>query len=242
MNSIFLFSIYMSVLGAISSLIGGFLGAIICINKKSVISFLYEVTAGIMTGIVCFEMLPECFEISSISYSIFGIIIGTILIFLLDYVIRIIKIKNTNNNKKIVSLVIILSMAFHNAIEGFAIGSSYVYSSSFGFVVLLGMFLHDIPEGMIVGITSKVNGKKIKKIAFESILVGACVGIGTLLGGYIGNIDNKYISLSLSMAAGAMLYIVSCELIPESKENSKNKLIYLTYVLGILIGAIISKV
>ena len=74
-----------------------------------------------MTGIVCFEMLPECFEISSISYSIFGIIIGTILIFLLDYVIRIIKIKNTNNNKKIVSLVIILSMAFHNAIEGFAI-------------------------------------------------------------------------------------------------------------------------
>ena len=187
-------------------------------------------------------MLPECFEISSISYSIFGIIIGTILIFLLDYVIRIIKIKNTNNNKKIMSLVIILSMAFHNAIEGVAIGSSYAYSPSFGFIVLLGMFLHDIPEGMIVGITSKVNGKKIKKIAFESILVGACVGIGTLLGGYIGNIDNKYISLSLSMAAGAMLYIVSCELIPESKENSKNKLIYLTYVLGILIGAIISKV
>ena len=242
MNSIFLFSIYMSVLGAISSLIGGFLGASICINKNSVISFLYEVTAGIMTGIVCFEMLPECFEISSISYSIFGIIIGTILIFLLDYVIRIIKIKNTNNNKKILSLVIILSMALHNAIEGFAIGSSYVYSSSFGFVVLLGMFLHDIPEGMIVGITSKVNGKNIPKIIFESILVGACVGIGTIVGGYIGNIDNKYISLSLSIAAGAMLYIVSCELIPESKEYTKSKIIYLAYVLGLLISAIISKI
>lgn len=241
MNSIFLFGIYMSVLGAISSLIGGFLGAIICINKKSVISFLYEVTAGIMTGIVCFEMLPECFEISSISYSIFGIIIGTILIFLLDYVIRIIKIKNTNNNKKIMSLVIILSMAFHNAIEGIAIGSSYVYSSSFGFIVLFGMFLHDIPEGMIVGIISKVNGKNILKIIFESILVGACVGIGTIVGGYIGNIDNKYISLSLSIAAGAMLYIVSCELIPESKEYTKSKIIYLAYVFGIIIGALISK-
>ena len=240
-NSLIL-SIYMSAFGAFSSLIGGALGATICINKKSVISFLYEVTAGMMTGIVCFEMLPECFEISSISFSIFGIIIGTILIFLLDYIIRIIKIKNTNNNKKILSLVIILSMAFHNAIEGIAIGSSYVYSSSFGFVVLLGMFLHDIPEGMIVGITSKVNGKNIIKIIFESILVGACVGIGTIVGGYIGNIDNKYISLSLSIAAGAMLYIVSCELIPESKEYIKSKIIYLAYVLGLLISAIISKI
>lgn len=242
MHNTFLFGIYIAILGAMSSLIGGFFGAIICINKKSFISFLYETTAGIMTGIVCFEMLPECFEISNISYSIIGIIIGILLILVLDYVIRIINIKNENNNKKIVSLVIILSMAFHNTIEGIAIGSSYAYSSSFGFIVFLGMFLHDIPEGMIVGITSKVNGKKIKKIAFESILVGACVGIGTLLGGYIGNIDNKYISLSLSMAAGAMLYIISCELIPESKENTKNKLIYLTYVLGILIGATISKI
>ena len=240
-NSLIL-GIYMSVFGALSSLTGAFLGAVICINKKSFISFLYEITAGIMTGIVCFEMLPECFEIASVTYSIIGISIGVLVIFLLEYIIRIINSKKANNNKKIVSLVIILSMAFHNAIEGIAIGSSYAYSSSFGFIVFLGMFLHDIPEGMIVGITSKVNGKKIKNISFESILVGACVGIGTIIGGYIGNIDNKYISLSLSMAAGAMLYIISCELIPESKENSKNKLIYLTYVLGILIGAIISNI
>ena len=57
MHNTFSFGIYIAILGAMSSLIGGFLGAIICINKKSVISFLYEVTAGIMTGIVCFEML-----------------------------------------------------------------------------------------------------------------------------------------------------------------------------------------
>ena len=133
-------------------------------------------------------------------------------------------------------------MAFHNVIEGMAIGSSFTFSISLGFAVLIGMFLHDIPEGMIVGITSKSEGKNIKNIMYESIIVGSCVGIGTFLGKYIGSINSKYMSLSLSIAAGVMLYIVSIELIPESIKYTKNRIIYLSYLLGIIFGAIISKI
>ena len=135
-----------------------------------------------------------------------------------------------------------LSMAIHNAIEGLAIGSSFVFSISLGASVLLGMFLHDIPEGMVVGITSKIEGKHTKRIIFETSIVGACVGIGTFIGGYLGKINEKYIAISLSIAAGAMLYLVACELIPESKKNSKEKKIYLAYIIGIIMGALLSKI
>ena len=176
------FGLYIGGLGAISSVIGAFIGNIFNIKSKEMISFLYQITAGIMTGIVCFEMLPESFQMANVIYSVIGILIGISLIFFLDIIIQ------RNNKKKdinrIIGLIVILSMAFHNIIEGLAIGSSFVYSFTLGTTVLIGMFLHDIPEGMIVGITSKVEGKKLKTILLESIIVGACSGFGT----YIGNI------------------------------------------------------
>lgn len=242
MKDALILGICMSILGAISSLIGGTLGSICSIKSKNMVSFLYEITAGVMTGIVCFEMLPESFGMTNITYSFIGIFIGVFLIYILDLFIQNINNKKTKNNGKIIALVVMLSMALHNGIEGLAIGSSFIFSISLGTSVLLGMFLHDIPEGMVVGITSKVEGKSIKRIIFETSIVGACVGIGTFVGGYIGKINEKYIAMSLSVAAGAMLYLVACELIPESKENSKNKMIYLAYVVGIIVGALISKI
>lgn len=240
MKDALILSICMSILGAISSLIGGTLGSICSIKSKKIVSFLYEITAGVMTGIVCFEMLPESLGMANIIYSVLGICVGVLLIYILDLFIQ--KLNNTKNNSKIIALVVMLSMAIHNAIEGLAIGSSFVFSISLGASVLLGMFLHDIPEGMVVGITNKIEGKHTKIIIFETSIVGACVGIGTFIGGYIGKINQKYIAISLSIAAGAMLYLVACELIPESKKNSKEKKIYLAYIIGIIMGALLSKI
>lgn len=234
------FGLYIGGLGAISSVIGAFIGNIFNIKSKEMISFLYQITAGIMTGIVCFEMLPESFQMANVIYSVIGILIGISLIFFLDIIIQ------RNNKKKdinrIIGLIVILSMAFHNIIEGLAIGSSFVYSFTLGTTVLIGMFLHDIPEGMIVGITSKVEGKKLKTILLESIIVGACSGFGTYIGNIIGKINEKYIAISLSISAGSMLYLVSCELIPSSNEICKSKKIYITFIFGIIIGALISKI
>ncbi len=241
MKDAFIVGSIMTFLGIISGLIGGAFGTLFHVKNKNVISALYELTAGIMTGIVCFEMLPESFLISNIIYSLIGIVIGVLLIYILDVAVYKLNKKNYNN-KSIVAMVVMISMAIHNVIEGLAVGSGFSFSLNLGIVVLLGIFLHDIPEGIVVGITSKLGGKKSKKIILETTIVGACGGIGTFFGCIIGKISEEYISFSLSTAAGAMLYLVACELIPESKNNSKNKLVYLVYVIGIIIGSLISRV
>ncbi len=221
MKDAFIVGSIMTFLGIISGLIGGAFGTLFHVKNKNVISALYELTAGIMTGIVCFEMLPESFLISNIIYSLIGIVIGVLLIYILDVAVYKLNKKNYNN-KSIVAMVVMISMAIHNVIEGLAVGSGFSFSLNLGIVVLLGIFLHDIPEGIVVGITSKLGGKKSKKIILETTIVGACGGIGTFFGCIIGKISEEYISFSLSTAAGAMLYLVACELIPESKNNSKS--------------------
>ena len=176
MKNILILGIFTMILGVLSSLIGGFLCTIFHIKTKRTISILYELTAGIMTGIVCFEMLPESFEISSLIYSLIGIIIGVMVIYILDILVY--KFSKKSNATKKVALVVMISMAIHNIIEGLAVGSGFSFSLNLGITVLLGIFLHDIPEGMIVGITSKISGKKNKNIMIETASVGACGGKG----------------------------------------------------------------
>lgn len=232
-------TLIMTLLGSISSGIGGIFANIFKVKSKNKIASLYEITAGIMTGIVCIDMLPESFEMAPIIYSISGIIVGLILVYIINFLVE---KSNKTNCSSTMPLVVVISMAIHNAIEGLAIGSGFSYSFSLGLSILISMFLHDIPEGMVVGITSKVSGNKFSKVILNSIIVGACVGIGCFVGNVFGNINDKYISFSLSIAAGAMLYIVACELIPSSKELKPKRMVSIMYILGIIIGGILSKI
>lgn len=230
--------VIMILISLLSSGIGGIISCLIKVGNKNVVAALYEFTAGIMTSIVCFDMLPECFEISSIFLTIIGVIMGTLVIIYIEEKVSVKKYKKYNR----VSLILLIAMSFHNFIEGIAIGSSYIYSVVLGTKILVSMVLHDIPESMVVGITSKVDTNRNKETIFNSIVCGIFTGIGALFGYLIGDLNSRYIAICLSIAAGSMLYIVSSDLIPNSNKISKNKKVYVVYIVGILIGAIITKI
>ncbi len=233
--------VIMSIIGGISSGIGGVISAIVKINSKNKLAMLYELTAGIMTGIVCFDMLEEAFSISNVFIVIISVLIGITMIIMLDKLIDNNKINIKNNYSKM-SLVIMISMAFHNFIEGIAIGSSFIYSFTLGMIVLISIILHDIPEGIVVGMSSKIDKKGTFKVIYDSVISGVFTGFGAMFGYLIGKVDEVYISICLAIAAGVMLYIVSCDLIPSSKKLTDSKKVYIVYILGILIGAIITNI
>ena len=83
-----------------------------------------------------------------------------------------------------------------------------------GLSLALAICLHDIPEGISMAVPMKNGGMKISKVIFYVILSGITTGIGAFFGAIVGSISQEVISICLSFAAGAMLYIVSGELIP----------------------------
>ena len=67
---------------------------------------------------------------------------------------------------------------------------------------------------------------------------GITTGIGAFFGAILGGISQSLISLCLAFAAGAMLYIVSGELIPESKKLYKGRLASIGNIAGFILGII----
>lgn len=228
------FSIIVAVIGGISSAIGVAIVSFFKIKDKKNIIFFQQITAGIMTGIVCFDMLPESFKIKNIYFSIFGVIIGIIMIFLLEKYI-----KKYNGNKScnyIVSIIIMMSMGCHNIIEGIVIGTTVTISYITGVRTIIAIIAHDIPEGIVVAISNSVSGMNKIKNTVNTIFIGIITGFGTFIGCMLGDMSNSYKNLALSISSGIMLYIVSCELIPNSYMKDKYSYINISYILGILIS------
>ena len=76
---------------------------------------------------------------------------------------------------------------------------------------------------------------KIKALSY-TFLSGMMTGVGAFFGATVGKISEGMISICLSIAAGAMLYIVTGELIPEANEVDKGKVGVIGNIIGFLIG------
>ena len=92
-----------------------------------------------------------------------------------------------------------------------------------------------------MSIPMKNGGMKPAKVIFYVILSGVTTGIGAFFGAIIGSISEQVISVCLSFAAGAMLYIVSGELIRESNSLYNGRMTAVGNMLGFIIGIFATK-
>lgn len=225
--------------GTFGTTLGGIIGISIKNNSNKFLGFILSLASGLMTSIVCFELIPEALEISSISLVLIGIFLGVSIMLVSDYLVEK-RFKNFNLNNKSsmlkTGIIVSIGLAIHNIPEGLAIGSGFEASIILGYSLAVAIALHDVPEGMAMAIPMKNGGIKSYKVICYVILSGITTGIGAFLGAIIGSISNEVIALCLSFAAGAMLYIVSGELIPESTALYKGRTQALGNILGFVFG------
>ena len=87
-----------------------------------------------------------------------------------------------------------------------------------------------------MAVPMKNGGMKVGKVIFYVILSGVTTGIGAFFGCIVGGISKSVIAMCLAFAGGAMLYIVSGELIPESNELYKGRFPIVGNILGFILG------
>ena len=194
-----------------------------------------------MTAIICFDLIPEALKFIDISFCILGILIGITCMIICNNFIenKIMKKSHISNSLFKTGIIIAAGLAIHNFPEGLAIGSGFEASNSLGFKLALAIALHDIPEGISISLPLKTSGISKAKAILLTTLSGIMTGFGAFFGCILGNISLTLIGFSLSFAAGAMLYIITCELIPESKQRYSGKFSSLGNMLGLILGLFI---
>lgn len=211
------------IFGSLGTALGGAIGAFWEIKSAKILGFILEFAAGLMTSIICFDLIPKSLSLGNITVTMIGIIIGIFTMVLCDNTIQNSKKIKTHNKLLETGLIILIGLTIHNLPEGLAIGSGFEASSELGLSLAIAICIHDVPEGISIALPLKQGGSSKIKAFLLTAASGITTGIGAFLGAFIANISGAFISFSLSFAAGAMLYIVSCELLPESKHMYKGR-------------------
>ena len=189
MNGIAEIGILGLIFGMIVTTFGGIIGAFLDINSNKFVSFILEIAAGLMTSVICFDLIPESIEYSGITGVILGIFLGVCMMFFCnDFVNRKISrksniklAKNSNIDLLKVGLIVGIGLAIHNFPEGLAIGSGFEASEKLGLSLAIAICFHDVPEGLAMAIPLKQGGFGKVKVIIYTAISGISTGIGALV-------------------------------------------------------------
>ncbi|MDR1312012.1 MAG: ZIP family metal transporter [Burkholderiaceae bacterium] len=127
----------------------------------------------------------------------------------------------------------VFAITLHNLPEGMAIGVGFSRGDvSVGLPLTIAIALQDIPEGLAVAIALRGVGMNALKAVMIGSLTGAMELLGALLGvGLTGGFALSY-PIGLGVAGGAMLFVVSHEVIPETHRNGHQTLATIGLIAG----------
>lgn len=235
--------INLAILSFLSGIAGTGLGGMSAFLFKNIskrtLSFILEFSGGLMVSVVYFEILPEAFDAGGTLNVTLGFFAGILIMLILDNMIKNLdSFQSSKYNKGLIKtgIIILIGLSLHNLPEGFAVGAGFQASNDLGFKLLAVILLHDIPEGIAAAIPIKAGGAKASTAFILTIMTGIPMMIGTIAGSYLGMVSLMFVPISLGFAGGAMVYVVFCELIPESKKIYAGRFSALGSISGICCG------
>lgn len=216
------------------------------VNKK-IMNCLLGFASGVMISASFFSLINPALEYSImlnyIPYIIttIGFICGGLFLYFSDkFLEKNIKVKSNKSFKRM--FMLIFSITLHNIPEGMAIGVAFGslyhnYTDALmvsAYILALGIGIQNFPEGSAISLPLKREGVS----SFKSFVIGSLSGIVEILAGIIGVILVMKVKMImpflLTFAAGAMIYVVSSELIPEASKEDKD-LVSLFTIIGFAI-------
>ena len=169
-----------------------------------------------------------------------GVILGMLLLNVLDLVTpHLHKLtgleeeEHRNNASLNHVLLFVLAIALHKLPEGIAAGVGFnAADSTDAWAVTLGIAIQNVPEGMVVIAPLLIAGVSKIRTFLISLVIALLEVVGVWIGYGMGAISPILLPVMLALAGGAMLYVVSDEMIPETHAHGYQKLATYALVLG----------
>ena len=231
-----------SVLFIVFLIFGGqTLGCLIGLIKKPKENILYgslAFAASMMLGISFFQLIPESLKIASFYLVIISFFCGIAIFWVVDKALPHINPELLKKEKPSVKRsvgMLVIGMALHNIPEGLAIGVGFVLNPLLGVGIALGIAAQDVPENIATIVPLyNLTKKRMKSFIITTVTILFEV-IGFVFGYYIlKEASPALLGASLALAAGFMTYISIEELIPAAQIKENLKLGIISLILGIL--------
>ena len=205
--------------------------------------------AGIMVAASVWSLLIPSMEMSSdrgrLAFipAAVGFCLGMLFLFLLDKTVPHMHLDESQEGIKTnlqKTTMMILAVTLHNIPEGMAVGILYAgwasgsaqISQAGALSLALGIAIQNFPEGAIISMPLHSKGLSKSKACWYGILSGIVEPIAGLITILLASLVMPVLPYFLSFAAGAMIFVVVEELVPEMAEGEHSNLGTIMFMLG----------
>lgn len=225
--------------------------------NKNVMDVMLSLSAGIMLAASFFSLLNPAISIADelhlVTWLVIftGFISGGLLLCFGDKLLNLLEKRGKKSISKLRrSIMLFSSITLHNIPEGLVLGVAYgsiVYNFSSSNLVAaitltIGIAIQNFPEGSAISLPMRRDGLS----CFKSFLFGAISAIVepifAVLGALLVLKIQVFLPFVLSLTSGAMIFVITMELIPESQTNKRKDLMALFLMLGFSIMMILELV
>ena len=240
------------IVGLIASILAGVctgLGALPVFFTKKVshrtLDTMLGFAAGVMLAATCFSLIVPAIEYGGGGFkggfiAVIGILVGGIFLDLMDQYspqdryITIPEEGQKSNLRKV--WLFIIAITLHNFPEGLAVGVGFGNGQiANGLTIAIAIGLQNIPEGLAVALSLIRENYSKSKAFLIALATGLVEPIGGMLGIGLVQLAEPILPYALAFAAGAMLYVICDEIIPETQRHGYER--WATY--GLMIGFVI---
>lgn len=228
---------------ALATIIGSLLGFVVKALPHKWNDAILGFCAGLMLAVSTVGLILPAAESAGLGrwwLILIGVIVGLVLLNVLDLVTpHLHKItgleeeEHRNNASLNRVLLFVLAIALHKLPEGIAAGVGFnATETANAWAVTLGIALQNIPEGMVVIVPLLLAGISRFRTFLIALSIAMLEVVGVWIGYGLGAISIVLLPVMLAMAGGAMLYVVSDEMIPETHAHGYEKIATYALILG----------
>lgn len=239
-------AVLLSLVAGLATGVGGVLVAFFRRLDMRLYDTLLGFAAGVMTSIATMGLVHEALTRGSVLITLVGVVAGATVLFALDRLLphehEALSFQCTNPIAYRRGLMLFSALALHNVPEGLAVGTAFMAQPRLGLLLALAIALHNIPEGIAVAGPFRACGMPRRQYVAWAAISGLAEPVAALLGAGFVTFFDAILPFSLAFAGGAMLYVVSDELIPESHSHGYEHEATFGFITGFLLLMVLTQV
>jgi ZIP family zinc transporter len=196
--------------------------------------------AGVMVAASCWSLLVPAIETGGVLVATIGLLAGAAFLFIADQALPHLHgefpEEAVTEGPRVAwrqSALLMLAMTLHNFPEGMAVGVSFGGSDVGAAMALaIGIGLQNIPEGLAIALPLRRGGMSPGRAFFWGQLSAIVEPFAGVLGAALVLISAAWLPYGMAAAAGAMLYVVVEELLPETERSGATDIATLGFIGG----------
>lgn len=241
----------------LSSLLGSVIGMAVRRIPHKLNDIFLGFCAGMMLAASLVCLIMPSIEMAGLSgwwQPLIGVVAGVMLVAVLDRITPhlhhiagvdwSIEEPHTSRNKSIDRvLLFVMAIAIHKFPEGLATGIVFDGGNmSNAYSVAITIALQNIPEGMVVVTPLIMIGSSFGRVLTVSLAIAVLEVAGVMAGYFLGDISSAVLPMLTALAGGAMLYVISDEMIPETHSHGFEKPATYALVGGVMLMLYIQQI